>query len=62
MKTTDVKNELSSAHEATLQAGDVEQPPYEVPGFVTYTDEAILKELGPAQTIGYMGTSPGGMP
>lgn len=28
-----------------------ELPPYEVPRVTSYTDEEILEELGPAQTI-----------
>jgi hypothetical protein len=32
-------------------------PVYETPQVVTYTDEQILEELGPALTIGYGGES-----
>ena len=36
---------------------DKKLPVYEVPQVVTYTDEEILEELGPAQTI-YGGLTP----
>jgi len=32
---------------------DKKLPEYEAPRVVTYTDEEILEELGPAQTGGY---------
>ena len=32
-------------------------PVYEVPEVITYTNEEILEELGPAQTV-YGGTDP----
>ena len=36
---------------------DKKLPVYEVPQVVTYTDEEILEELGPAQTV-YGGVTP----
>lgn len=33
-------------------------PEYEIPQVVTYTDEEILEELGPAQACSYGGGKP----
>lgn len=33
-------------------------PVYEAPQVITYTDEQILEELGPAQTLLYNGQQP----
>jgi hypothetical protein len=38
------------------------KPKYEVPEVVTYTEEDILEELGPAQAIVYGGTGDSVMP
>ena len=39
--------------ETANQVEEVKLPEYEVPAIVTYTDEDILEELGPAQANQY---------
>jgi hypothetical protein len=45
--------ELKEVREQTV---DSEHPPYEPPQVVTYHDDDLLAELGPAQACSYVGS------
>jgi hypothetical protein len=54
MVMIDRKRDENLIHEQEPRRG--EMPPYEAPRVVTYREEQILDELGPAQAGGYSGS------